>query len=256
MHFKGLDQLRKHVPDLHSPARSALIGLVVILIFSLTTAIFFILDSLWPSWTFAWTIGALIGAFLLVSQFFWRRNEFKARWGEMAYRNAFARYVLTGLPIIFAVVAHPAYMPGPAISVNGWTIGISLLGWYLYIVGTVLLIRAIFTFGANNLAMLYVYFPEEGQMVDSAIYSILRHPVYAGIVRIGISLGLLNGNWFALTFGLFMPLGLTIWLRLVEEKELLERFGTGYADYRQKVPAFWPRLHDWDKFYRFLITGK
>ena len=256
MHFKGLDQLRKHIPDLHAPARSALIPLAVLSIFGLVVATFFWLDDLWPDWTLAGQFGALIVGFLLVSTFFRQREKFKARWGEMAYRNAFGRYVLTGLPFIFAVIAHIGYMPGPSIPVNWWIIGIATLGWYFFVVGAALLIRAIFTFGADNLAMLYIYFPEEGRMVDSAIYGVLRHPAYAGIVRIGISLGLLNGNWFAFAFGLFMPLGLTLWLRLVEEKELLERFGAGYADYRKKVPAFWPRLRDWGKFYGFLITGK
>jgi protein-S-isoprenylcysteine O-methyltransferase Ste14 len=42
-------------------------------------------------------------------------------------------------------------------------------------------------------------------------------------------------------------------VRLVEEKELLERFPQ-YAEYRRKVPAFWT----WQvgKFWRFLVSGR
>jgi protein-S-isoprenylcysteine O-methyltransferase Ste14 len=44
-------------------------------------------------------------------------------------------------------------------------------------------------------------------------------------------------------------------VRLVEEKELIERFGQAYVDYRQCVPAFWPRLRDLKGFFEFLIVG-
>jgi protein-S-isoprenylcysteine O-methyltransferase Ste14 len=53
-----------------------------------------------------------------------------------------------------------------------------------------------------------------------------------------------------------MPVGLTLWLRLVEEPELIERFGQGYATYRRNVPAFWPKPRDAGKFLRFLISGR
>lgn len=53
-----------------------------------------------------------------------------------------------------------------------------------------------------------------------------------------------------------MPIGLTIWLRLAGEPELIERFGEGYAEYRRRVPAFWPRLGDAGRFARFLVAGE
>jgi protein-S-isoprenylcysteine O-methyltransferase Ste14 len=90
-------------------------------------------------------------------------------------------------------------------------------------------------------------------MVSSAIYAVLRHPAYSGAVRIGMAFGLWRGTWFSLLFGAFMPLGLTAWLRLAEEPELIERFGEGYAEYRRRVPAFWPRLRDLPRFWRFLM---
>jgi protein-S-isoprenylcysteine O-methyltransferase Ste14 len=68
-------------------------------------------------------------------------------------------------------------------------------------------------------------------------------------------LALLNGTWFALTCVLIFMLGLWGWVRLVEEKELLERFGPSYAEYRRRVPAFWPRPRDLGRFFKFLITG-
>ena len=254
--FPGIEQMQAHVPDMRTRRGNLLIGLYVLGSFALVTLFFIMLDSRWPQWTLVTQFVVLGVGFFWLARFITRRAAFKQKWGELAYRNAFAIHGVPGLALILSAVIHIAYMPGPAIPLGWWSPGLVTLGWYFSIIGFVLWLRAVFTFGFDNLAMLYVYFPEEGRMVDSAIYGILRHPVYAGVIRLGFGLGLLNGNWFALTFGLFMPFGMTLWLRLVEEKELLERFGQGYADYRQRVPAFWPRPRAYGKFWRFLITGR
>ena len=92
--------------------------------------------------------------------------------------------------------------------------------------------------------------------MSNSIYAVVRHPVYGGGLRLGIGLALLNGNAFALFFGLLLlPLGLTAWVRLVEERELIERFGSGYAEYRKATPAFWPRPRDLGKFFHFVLKG-
>jgi protein-S-isoprenylcysteine O-methyltransferase Ste14 len=74
------------------------------------------------------------------------------------------------------------------------------------------------------------------------------------VLRLAIGLALLSANWYSLLVAALMPLGLTGWIRLVEEKELLERF-PDYAEYRKRVPAFWPRPSGLVKFFRFLIAG-
>ncbi len=103
---------------------------------------------------------------------------------------------------------------------------------------------------------LYVYHPEEGRIIDSKIYGILRHPVYAGVLRVAIGLALINGNANSIAFAILLPLGVIGWIRLVEERELIERFGRSYLDYRKRVPAFFPKLRDLAAFFNFLLTGK
>lgn len=146
-------------------------------------------------------------------------------------------------------------MNGPFIPPGWWTIVFFALGWLMVCIGAILWIRSISTFGADNIAMLYVYHPDEGKIIDSSIYSILRHPVYAGALRVGIGLALLNGNANAIAFAILLPLGPASWIRLVEEKELIERYGQSYLDYRKRTPAFWPRWRDLGIFFKFLITG-
>ena len=115
-------------------------------------------------------------------------------------------------------------MPGIEIPDLWWKVYLSALGWIFLSLGAVLWIRAVLTLGADNLAMLYVYHPESGRLVDTQVYGLLRHPIYSGVLRVVIGLCLLNGNWPALIFALLAPLGLLGWVRLVEERELLVAF--------------------------------
>jgi protein-S-isoprenylcysteine O-methyltransferase Ste14 len=255
MELKGMDQLRKHVPDLNSTSGGLRVGLYILGWFLLVTLYFVTTDRI-PTWSIDSQIIIIALGFLVLSFFFSRKKLYREKYKELAYRNAFAHYGIPGLALIMSAVAHTAYMNGVPLVHGWWTTVFITLGWLMLIVGAGLWIRGIQAFGFDNLALLYVYYPEEGKIVDSNIYSVLRHPVYAGVLRVIIGLALLNGNSNSLTFILFAPLGLFSWIRLVEEKELLERFGASYAGYRKRVPAFWPRPHDLGKFFGFLLTGK
>jgi protein-S-isoprenylcysteine O-methyltransferase Ste14 len=158
--------------------------------------------------------------------------------------------------IIASVVAHIRYLPGPEIPHFWWYIVLPALGWVLIAVATLLGLRTVQIFGVDNLTMLYVYFPEESHLVNHKIYTILRHPAYAAVQCIAFRLALLNGNWLALACSLIFLLGLWGWVHLVEENELIRRFGPAYVDYRKRVPAFWPRLRDLRGFFEFLIVGR
>jgi protein-S-isoprenylcysteine O-methyltransferase Ste14 len=255
MNINGMELLRKHVPDLNTPRGRARIGLYLLGWFALVTFYFVISDHI-PTWSIDSQIVVSALGFILLRLFFTSKKAYQEKYKELAYRNACAHYGIPGLAIIMAAVAHAAYMNGPFVPRGWWTTVFIVLGIWLLIVGVTLWIRGTFAFGMDNLALLYVYYPEEGKIVDSNIYSILRHPVYAGALRVIIALALLNGNGNSLAFILFAPLGLFGWIRLVEEKELIERFGPSYLDYRKRVPAFWPKLRDYGKFFGFLLRGK
>jgi protein-S-isoprenylcysteine O-methyltransferase Ste14 len=255
MDFKGMEQLRKHVPDLNSTRGRVRIGLYILGWFLLVTFYFVTTDRI-PTWSIDSQIIIMALGFLVLSLFFSRKKAYQEKYKELAYRNAFAHYIVPGLALIFSAVAHTAYMNGVPIFPGWWTTVFVTLGWLMLLVGVPLSIRGILTFGFDNLTLLYVYYPEEGRIIDSSIYSILRHPVYAGILRVIIGLALLNGNSNSISFIPFAPLGFAGWIFLVEEKELIERFGASYADYRKRVPAFWPRPRDLGKFLQFLLKGK
>jgi protein-S-isoprenylcysteine O-methyltransferase Ste14 len=255
MNFKGIDKLAKHVPELNSTWGGIRIFLYLAFLIAVVTAYFIVSDNI-PTWSIDSQIIVVALGFLVLRLYFTRKRSYQQKYGELAYRNAFAHYVMLGLALIFSAVAHAGYMNGPRVQPGWWTLVFMALGYFWLYLGIILCLRGIFAFGFDNLAMLYVYHPEEGKVVESRIYSVLRHPVYAGVLRVAIGLALLNGNANALAFAILMPLFVTGWIRLAEEKELIERFGKSYVDYRRRVPAFWPRLRDLGKFYRFIITGR
>lgn len=75
---------------------------------------------------------------------------------------------------------------------------------------------------------------EEGQnVVDTGMYGVVRHPMYAVTILLFLMIPLVLGSWYALTAFAFYPA--IIIVRLKDEEELLTRELPGYAVYKQKV---------------------
>ena len=75
---------------------------------------------------------------------------------------------------------------------------------------------------------------EEGQtVVDSGLYGIVRHPMYAVTVLLFLMMPLVLGSWFALIPFAFYPV--IIAARVKDEEELLTQELAGYEDYKKKV---------------------
>jgi protein-S-isoprenylcysteine O-methyltransferase Ste14 len=75
---------------------------------------------------------------------------------------------------------------------------------------------------------------EEGQtVVDTGLYGIVRHPMYAVTLLLFLAMPLVLGSWYALIVFAFYPA--IIIVRLKDEEELLTKELPGYAQYKQKV---------------------
>ena len=75
---------------------------------------------------------------------------------------------------------------------------------------------------------------EEGQkVVDTGLYSIVRHPMYAVTILLFMVMPLVLGSWCALIPFAFYPA--IIIVRLKDEEELLSKELPGYEEYKQKV---------------------
>ena len=254
MKLKGFENLARHVPELNSTAGGMKIAASLVGIMGLTTLYFILTDNI-PTWTLDSQIVVMALGYLLLSRFFTQKKKFIEKYATDAYRQAFGRFALPGLAVIFAAIAHIAYMNGPKFTHPPILTVFAWAGWFFILIGAILWVRTMLTFGVDNLTMLYVYFPEEGQIINSSIYGIIRHPIYGAALRVSIGLALLNAGIYPIVFVLILPLGVIGWVRLVEEKELLERIPE-YAEYRKKVPAFFPYPNRILDFFKFLFTGK
>ena len=75
---------------------------------------------------------------------------------------------------------------------------------------------------------------EQGQtVVDTGLYSIVRHPMYAVTILLFLMIPLILGSWYGLiAFGFYPAI---IIVRLKNEEELLTRELPGYEAYKKKV---------------------
>jgi len=81
----------------------------------------------------------------------------------------------------------------------------------------------------------------KGKLVNDGIYRYIRHPQYLGFLL--LTLGM-NIQYTTILTLLMWPLLIVLYYRLarIEEKEVEEKFGEEYRQYKQKTPMFFPRL--------------
>ncbi len=81
----------------------------------------------------------------------------------------------------------------------------------------------------------------KGEFVTDGVYSYMRHPQYTGIIV--ITIGFLI-QWPTIITLLMWPILIATYYRLAkrEEKELEEKFGEAYREYKRKVPMFSPSI--------------
>jgi protein-S-isoprenylcysteine O-methyltransferase Ste14 len=79
------------------------------------------------------------------------------------------------------------------------------------------------------------------KVIDSGIYSVVRHPQYLGGLMGHIGFTILLSRLYSLIFLPIMVLIVYI-ISWKEEKELCKEFGDDYKQYQEKVPMLIPRI--------------
>ena len=75
---------------------------------------------------------------------------------------------------------------------------------------------------------------EQGQtVVDTGLYGIVRHPMYAVTILLFLMIPVILGSWYALIAFAFYPAIIVV--RLKDEEKLLSRELAGYETYKKKV---------------------
>lgn len=75
---------------------------------------------------------------------------------------------------------------------------------------------------------------QEGQkIVDTGLYGVIRHPMYAVTVWLFLAISVVLGSWWSLLC--FLPYVAVIVVRIKNEEQVLLRELDGYADYQKRV---------------------
>jgi protein-S-isoprenylcysteine O-methyltransferase Ste14 len=279
MEFKGWKKFREKTPVLSGYRILALPAYVLlVLVAALSALIWF--DSLpethasSPLAFLAPLLGVLVVGpfgFLMVFQMWLWRDRLKARYGALSYQRIFLVGV-TGVICVLSLAIN-VFIPFWSFAPSFWA-G-SLLGspldshagalaaavfWarmalalLLSATGVAMMIRSLLTFGFDYMTVVYLYFPEESRIQENRIYSVLRHPMYAGGLTLALGGMFFTFTPYSLVFFLLFLCGFYAHVHFVEEKELILRFGAPYGKYMKDVPAFFIRPKDAGALLDYLL---
>jgi protein-S-isoprenylcysteine O-methyltransferase Ste14 len=113
------------------------------------------------------------------------------------------------------------------------------LAYPLMITGAVLGIGGVFSLGCNR-----TVFPrplEKGSLVQTGIYSLVRHPLYSSLIALGAGWSIDRASWPALFLTAMLALLLDFKSR-VEERWLRKKF-PGYELYARRVKRLIPWIY-------------
>jgi len=283
--IKGFDKLREKLPGYPSK-RIALIPIGVLLIGLLAYCLLVLLDILprllpgipvlaavEPALPIIGSFVVALTALRLTASLWTERDEMKAKYGALAYQHMFPRG-LVGVFLIPILVFHAftsirSLPPGPP--VNELTVALSksvlalagvdavidvglriVLAGLLFALGLLTVRSALLTFGVDYMTVVYLYFPEESQVQNHEIYSVIRHPAYFAVILFGAAGLASRMSVYSILVFLFIYVLLRLHIRR-EEAELVDRFGNSYAEYRERVPRLHVRAKDVPAFLRFLL---
>ena len=77
-------------------------------------------------------------------------------------------------------------------------------------------------------------------------YHYCRNPMTFGTAIFYVGVAIWLGSISAVALGLVYPVGILVYIKLIEEKELQERFGYEYSEYKRRTPFLIPHLRKKD----------
>jgi protein-S-isoprenylcysteine O-methyltransferase Ste14 len=112
-----------------------------------------------------------------------------------------------------------------------------IIGWVVWAFGFALVLAPIIMFPRRGGVQEGKSFVHTTQLVDTGIYSVIRHPQYTGgVYSIFITTLLWYPHWLFAVLGVIGTV--VIYLSIKEEDKLMvEKFGDDYVRYMQRVPG-------------------
>jgi len=82
------------------------------------------------------------------------------------------------------------------------------------------------------------------KLVVKRPYTYCRNPMTLGTTAFYLGIAIGTGSLSALGLSLIYPVAILIYIKLFEERELEERFGVEYLEYKQRTPFLIPRFRN------------
>lgn len=88
---------------------------------------------------------------------------------------------------------------------------------------------------------------KEREIAKSGPYSLTRNPLYLGNFIIGV--GFCLASWQIISIPIFLLYFLFFYIPImkIEERRMTELFKDAYIEYQRRVPAFFPRLKNFER---------
>jgi protein-S-isoprenylcysteine O-methyltransferase Ste14 len=188
----------------------------------------------WRAWVF---LGVLVAATLvtMLAVFRTRPDLLRERMKGLIQKGQPAidrvlvlAFVVAYMGTIFLIgrdVFHLHLLPRPPVWVSSLGLVISMAGWFI--------ISLVFKENAFAVPVVRHQAEREHKVVDTGVYAIVRHPMYAGIFLFHIGMALWLESYAAALLAV-VPMGFLA-IRIVFEERLLRRELAGYEAYTEKV---------------------
>lgn len=165
----------------------------------------------------------------------------KERGSAIANAQGIEKVVLLFVFTLCATIIIVAALDAGRFGWSSMPAAVQVLGWLLVIPGLAL---PVWVGMVNTYASAVVRVQQERghRVIAEGPYRYVRHPMYVGIVLLGMGIPLALGSWWALIPGLMWSI--TFVLRTDQEDRALQRDLPGYAEFAQRtryrlIPGLW-----------------
>jgi protein-S-isoprenylcysteine O-methyltransferase Ste14 len=145
-------------------------------------------------------------------------------------------YLVVQAALFVLLLFGPRSLPGQSAPNLPWPWFVLLAGAILFLVGIVLSVCGTLSLGKNLSPLPYP--KEQGRLVVSGVYRIVRHPIYSGVIFIAFGWGMWLESWPVIGYALLILIFFDIKSRR-EEFWLAEKYPE-YAAYRKRVRKLIP----------------
>ena len=183
------------------------------------------------SYTCGWLLIGLLFAPMLVAGFvmLWKSPEFLKKRLDAKEKQATQKGVVA--------ISGLMFVAGFVVAGLDFRFGWSAMPIWVVAIASVLFLIAYALYAEvmrENAYLSRTIKVEQGQrVVDTGMYAVVRHPMYAVTILLFMMIPLVLGSWYALIPFAFYPVVIVV--RLKDEEDLLTKELPGYDAYKQKV---------------------